>query len=413
MSAEHLRTQGLDFLRLMAAGSVVAFHFTYGNHSLGFNPVAYPTVLTAVTKYGFLGVQMFFLISGIVIMNSASSGSARRFATSRMVRLYPAYWASVTVTYVVVNLGGTRHIPVSDYLINMTMLEGFLVHPLVDAVYWTLQVELIFYGVVWLVLLTGQMKRITVVLWAWLGVAALTTAVQVAGHDVPNRMVVATGYAAYFVVGATVALYRRGDRGRPVVSLLVSSCLLSLVRAGYDARAARAMYHAVNVAVAVAVVAASMVLVINVAFGRLSRFGRPWMVTAGLLTYPLYLLHDEVSNVLFTRDHALNRWVLLTVVLAVVVVASWGVHVLVEAPLAPRLRTALEPGRIRRPGTDRRLASPADTVGPIGTVLAVSVGPVPPLVVPVPRLVVPPPLIGLLPPLVGVPPPLIGPPPPG
>src|ERR1700738_3983155 len=99
MSPRGHRLYELDLLRLLAAGSVVAFHFTYGNHSLGFNPVAYPAAVTAVTKYGFLGVQVFFFISGIVILNSASSGSARRFAISRMVRLYPAYWACVTVTF--------------------------------------------------------------------------------------------------------------------------------------------------------------------------------------------------------------------------------------------------------------------------------------------------------------------------
>jgi peptidoglycan/LPS O-acetylase OafA/YrhL len=341
------RNYELDFLRLLAAASVVAFHFTYGNHSLGFNPVAYPAALTAVTKYGFLGVQVFFFISGIVILNSASSGSSRRFAISRMVRLYPAYWACVTVTFLVISVAGTRHIPVSDYVINMTMLEGFLVHPLVDQVYWTLQVELIFYGIVWLTLLTGQMKRITGVLWAWLGVAALTSAVQVAGHAVPNRIVVATGYAAYFVVGAAAALYLRGDRGRSVVSLLVTGCGLSLVRAVYDARAARAMYHAVNVPVAVVVVTAAMVLVLAVACGRFSRFGRPWMVAAGLLTYPLYLLHDELSNVAFSHWHALNRWLLLALVAAIVVAASWAVHAVVESPLAPRMRAALEHGWAR------------------------------------------------------------------
>jgi peptidoglycan/LPS O-acetylase OafA/YrhL len=195
----------LDLLRLVAAGSVVAFHFTYGNHALRRNPVAYPAALTAVTWYGFLGVQVFFLISGIVILNSAKSGSGRRFATSRMTRLYPAYWACVTATFLVVNMASSRHIPVADYVVHMSMLDGFLVRPLVDALYWTLQVELIFYRIIWLTLVTGQMRRIAVVLWAWTGVAAVTTAAQAAGRAIPNRVIVATGYAPYFAVGASWA----------------------------------------------------------------------------------------------------------------------------------------------------------------------------------------------------------------
>lgn len=352
----------LDFLRLLAAASVVAFHFTYGNHSLGFNPVSYPAAITAVTRYGFLGVQVFFFISGIVILNSASGGSGRRFAISRMVRLYPAYWACVTTTFLVITLFGTRHIKLSDYAINMTMLEGFVARPLVDQVYWTLQVELLFYGIVWLTLVTGQLKRITLVLWGWLGVAAMTTAVQVAGHVLPNRIVVATGYAPYFVVGAAAALYLRGDRKRSVVALLGVSSALSLMRAFFDARSARAMYHSINVPVAVVIVAASLILVLAVVFGGFARYGRPWMVTAGLLTYPLYLLHDELSNVLFTRAHALNRWLLLPLVVAVVVAASWAVHAGVETPLAPRLRRALaagsSPRRARVAGDGRTVTTP-------------------------------------------------------
>jgi peptidoglycan/LPS O-acetylase OafA/YrhL len=80
------------------------------------------------------------------------------------------------------------------------------------------------------------------------------------------------------------------------------------------------------------------------AFGRLARYGRPWMVWAAAMTYPVYLLHDEFSNVLFTRWHSLNRWVLLVVVLAIVGAASWVVHVAVERPMGPRLKVALDKG---------------------------------------------------------------------
>ncbi|HEX3539307.1 MAG TPA: acyltransferase [Acidimicrobiales bacterium] len=344
MSRPGTRMYELDLLRFLAAASVVAFHFTYGNHALGLNPVAYPAPLMAVTKYGFLGVQIFFFISGIVILNSAQSGSGRRFAISRIVRLYPAYWACVTLTFLVINMAGTRHIPVSDYVVNMTMLEGFVLHPLVDAVYWTLQVELVFYGIIWLTLVAGQMKRITLVLWAWLGVAAALSAAQLAGVVVPNRFVVAIGYAPYFVTGAAAALITRGNRSRPVVAMLVAAGGLSLVRAIFDARNANDHYHAINTSVAVAIVAVSMVVVLAVAFGRLSRIGRPWMVSLGLLTYPLYLIHDEVSNVLFNHWKSVNRWLLLPLVLAVVLAIATAVHLAVEEPVAPRLRAVLTRG---------------------------------------------------------------------
>jgi peptidoglycan/LPS O-acetylase OafA/YrhL len=158
---------------------------------------------------------------------------------------------------------------------------------------------------------------------------------------VPNKVVVATGYAAYFVVGATAAVMARGDRRATVRALLVAACGLSLVRAVFDARNAQDLYHGISVPVVVAVVAASVIVVLAVAFGHLAQWGRPWMLSIGLLTYPLYLLHDEVSNVLFTHWHGGNRWLLLPLILAVVVALSVAVNVVVEKPLAPRLRSIL------------------------------------------------------------------------
>jgi peptidoglycan/LPS O-acetylase OafA/YrhL len=364
MSRNGSRNYELDFLRLLAAIIVVAFHVTFGNYVLHFNPVRYPTFVTEVARYGNIGVPVFFFISGLVILNSAASGSARRFAVSRMVRLYPAYWACVTITFLVLTVAGTRHVAVSDYLVNLTMLEGFVGRPLVDAVYWTLQVELIFYAIVWLTLLTGQMRRMTQVLWAWLAVAGLLTALQVAGATVPNRVVVATGYAPYFVMGAAVALYLQGSEGptgRRVRTLLIAASGLSLLRAYFDAKADKVIYPSIDLRISMVVFVVAMALAVAVGFGRLRRFGRPWMVAAGLLTYPLYLLHDEVSNVLFTRWHAMNRWLLLALVLAMVAVASWGVHILVENPVAPRLRRVLNDGwdRVLTWRAPRPVAEPA------------------------------------------------------
>ena len=47
-----------------------------------------------VTKYGYLGVNLFLLISGFVILVSSDGKSPRQFVISRIVRLYPTYWVA-------------------------------------------------------------------------------------------------------------------------------------------------------------------------------------------------------------------------------------------------------------------------------------------------------------------------------
>lgn len=89
--------------------------------------------------------------------------------------------------------------------------------------------------------------------------------------------------------------------------------------------------------------AGSLVLlgfVLAISMGWTAWLGRPWMVTAGALTYPLYLVHQNVGYLLFDRL-TLSRWPALAVVLSVVVAVAWLVHRALERPAREILRAAL------------------------------------------------------------------------
>ncbi|RZJ93005.1 MAG: acyltransferase, partial [Hymenobacter sp.] len=105
--AEHYKSTRyyeIDLLRFVAAAAVVLYHFAYrGYHADHLSPVDYP-VLGQVCKYGYLGVELFFLISGYVILHSAQGKSLGQFFVSRVQRLYPAYWVACTLCFVVVRL---------------------------------------------------------------------------------------------------------------------------------------------------------------------------------------------------------------------------------------------------------------------------------------------------------------------
>jgi len=91
------------------------------------------------------------IISGYVILMSIDrSRSALTFAVSRFGRLFPAFWASCAVTYGVVSLMGLalREVALRDALLNLTMIPVSLGVGRIDGVYWTLEVELTFYIVI-------------------------------------------------------------------------------------------------------------------------------------------------------------------------------------------------------------------------------------------------------------------------
>ena len=100
--AKH-RLEVLDGIRFLAAAYVVVFHFAAGDRGSWHGPsrVLFAPLFT-VASYGWLGVELFFMISGFVICLSAWGKTIGQFAVSRFVRLYPAYWFAILLTTAVV-----------------------------------------------------------------------------------------------------------------------------------------------------------------------------------------------------------------------------------------------------------------------------------------------------------------------
>ena len=107
------RVEALDILRLVAVVGVVIFHFGFNGPPANGKPlVAFPEWAT-VAKYGYLGVQLFFVISGFVIAYSAVGRTARAFAIARIARIYPAFLFCMTVTFLVTLTFGQPYFQVS------------------------------------------------------------------------------------------------------------------------------------------------------------------------------------------------------------------------------------------------------------------------------------------------------------
>ncbi len=199
----------LDGLRFLAVLLVVVYHYVaYGSEWGQPRTQAFPG-LYVPAAYGWLGVQLFFLISGFVICLSCWGRSLSDFFTSRVVRLFPAYWFAVLATTLVVGLvpGGTRPRPWQDVLTNLTMLEYPLGAPYVDGVYWSLWVEarfyLIFAVVVWLGLSYRRVLAFCL-LWSAAGVLAFSL------PGVPLlQTLVMPEYCWFFIGGMAFHLMRR------------------------------------------------------------------------------------------------------------------------------------------------------------------------------------------------------------
>ncbi|WP_420150992.1 acyltransferase family protein [Spirosoma sp.] len=148
------RIAELDALRGIAALLVVFFRYTMNQNDF----------VSSLFHFGSIGIELFFIISGYAIFRTARrTSNAGDFMTGRLARLYPAYWFAVTL-YVILLLTfcavEADTALVVQYLVNLTMLQNFLMQKNIDAVYWILVVVLMFYAVILVLLLAKQLRRI-------------------------------------------------------------------------------------------------------------------------------------------------------------------------------------------------------------------------------------------------------------
>lgn len=150
------RFRELNGLCGIAALGVVVYHFTtYTSAFTRFEPRR----IWPVVWWGEYGVQLFFLISGFVILMSARRArTVTDFAISRASRPYPVYWLAAAVSLalsLVFPLPGSGS-GWADRNANVTMVQRFLLFDNVAPVYWTLAVEMQFYIILALLILVTR-----------------------------------------------------------------------------------------------------------------------------------------------------------------------------------------------------------------------------------------------------------------
>jgi peptidoglycan/LPS O-acetylase OafA/YrhL len=342
------RLYEIDLLRIIAALSVVLYHYSFSGYLGGHSPVEYPA-LSPVTRYGYLGVDMFFVISGFVVLLSAWGRRPSDFVISRIVRLYPAFWVAVTITAIVSITLSHGHFRVSagQYLANLTMFNSLPNITNVDVVYWTLWSELRFYALVFIMAAIGITRtRMLTLLWLWLGATFVLQTGKVPGTGTLD-LVVQSQFSHYFIAGMALCLvYRFGWSWH--IGVILALAFGNAIHRGIGfAHDVGDRYHTeLNTAVVVVVIAVIFCVLTTVALRVTSGLARPWFTSVGALTYPLYLVHAHIGFVLFERlSPAIDKAVLLPAVVAWMCLLAYAIHAVVERPFAPILKRALVSAR--------------------------------------------------------------------
>jgi peptidoglycan/LPS O-acetylase OafA/YrhL len=324
----------IDYLRGLAALSVVWFHLTNGSESW----------LADTGRYGWLGVEAFFVISGLVIpysiLRAFPDYSLRDYPTfiaRRMTRLEPPYLISLLLVLVLTLLAAQfpQFRGTTEGLLDPWRIAAHLFYliPLTDyewlqPVYWTLAYEFAFY------LLIGLLFPWIARKGQWLGFLALAAScmVLVAFLDWPARVLL-------FVMGLQV--YRHVILEDPAWRnlLVLGFCLVLMGQAGAF------IEGCVGFAVAVLVSNHSRVPAVPSGVDRV-------LGGLGLVSYSLYLIHVPVGGRIVNLGKRfvaseIEYLVLSLTALMVSLLISIAIFFIVERP-SQRIARRVSLGWLRR-----------------------------------------------------------------
>lgn len=333
----------LDPLRWILATFVFPYHSQEG--LLGWTQ-ADPGVRELIFRYGYLGVDAFFVISGFAISLSLYRVTAGQFVAHRLKRLLPALiFVGVLEIAMMVLLKVNHRLDQSWW----TILTGVFRHlPLYPAengqfgnfVLWSITIELRFYALalLFLVILALRKRAVTGMAVAigtaiWLGLIYLQAYTAIPEiEQIPGlKTLVISEWAPYFIFGIVIGLATRKDIPRPFLALMLLLVLPPLAQRIAERLATGQSLGAVGNqlsnavgAIMIAVFLAYIVIAVRVPNPRSQRLSRALSVL-GRASYPLYLIGGFIGmsavGWLHQDSDARTSTIVTYVVIAIVTVA--------------------------------------------------------------------------------------------
>jgi len=329
ISNQKIRILELDALRGIAAIMVVMFHLTMGTAHQN-----------AFFCFGQSGVDLFFMISGFVILMTIEKVSnAKEFIISRITRLYPTYWFCVAFTAILLVVHDSQILDVHFVLrclANLTMFQAYLLQKDIDGPYWTMLIEMLFYIYMVVIYLSNKLYKVEVVS-SLLLVPALFFGVYLCSRypslKLDMRFYRVMGLVNFFPLFLSGIIYynlKFKNSSNWHYALLVICYLTQL-----------SLFHTVNFrtqflsiyqyAAALATYNLLFVLFVN---NKLKFIVNPVTIFLGNISYPLYLIHQHFSVVVLMPflTRYLNFGAAGFVAVIGAIILAYFVHLFIEKP---------------------------------------------------------------------------------
>jgi len=304
---------GIQILRGFASLAVVLCH-------AGFALTAYPA-LSGFLMYGQLGVEVFFFISGYIIIYSLSKNKYSvkyffLFLVKRSIRIDPMYILTIFFTLASFWLfsffpsfkGKAIPFIFQQFVAHLIYVVPFTKWPFYNHVFWTLGVEFQFYFIIGIFYFLSEKPLFKVIFILSFSCSCFL--------PLSNSYYLVSNYAAIFGVGISLIEYQNSNRVIYMVCF-VAGCIL--------------IYIHFDLITLLLILTSCAIIILN---------KRKYFILTflGKISYSLYLLHPLVLlfiGGLFKRfvpynNH--NQLIILSMQLSVSISISYLFYILVEKP---------------------------------------------------------------------------------
>ncbi|MFQ0814974.1 hypothetical protein AVM02_18555 [Brucella anthropi] len=291
----------------------------------GYEIPSFPHVIRVLLEPEFLGVDIFFILSGIVISKSAVGRSWDDFARARFIRLFPAYFIATVIGIILASFTMSVHPPVPQLLMSLTGLQWFYGYPTIIGPAWTLFFEVRFYiliavFVATMRLVTTDSMRTFAIIWS-------ISLILAPSLNIPAfNFLVISDYGVYFCFGIILGT-TTNNSVKSNVPLIIFGFSIAWVR--LQARYGAIEHHAFEAEIVSALILLAITFVAlrphELSFIRSEKSYR-LVTNLALATYPLYLLHEPVGMPLIAELTRLGAPFSLSFLLVLVLITAFSLY---------------------------------------------------------------------------------------
>jgi peptidoglycan/LPS O-acetylase OafA/YrhL len=331
-----------DGLRGIASFWVVLFHMGAGHHITALKMIMPLWVSIAMFDWGYLGVPIFFVLSGFVMAYTVRqikiNGSLGiKFVLRRLIRLSPPYYFAIAFA---IGMGFLKayalgvaqpHVGLSDIVAHLLYLQEMLSKSEINSVFWTLGIEVQFYFAFAILLVISDSSilqsihsQARIYLIGFVSLLSLLWPAHITQYQLWHADFL--GFWHSFLAGVLVCWgWIEGGKVRQFAIVYCATMLLIGIGfpSGFTITAA---------------ITGSLLL----AAGLMGTMGTwlswSWIQAIGLISYSLYLLHNPLTGATFSivgKVLPFGYWTESVGIICSIVIclgASWIAFMLIERP---------------------------------------------------------------------------------